>query len=355
MRFPFDSRFVVIIFVAIVYRAGAQIPIPGFEAEALLKRLSRDDVAFETWCLFGYGVWPLTAAAVVEQFALMVAPKIRSLISGYGELRWAAPSLMLGIVAFRASSDAVDFEQIAGAHQYLIAAPGLLFWLEFIATVIGANAVLIALARLVARQGLVSGLLWLLFIQIAADLPSRAESFAPLIVRGQLQPGAVIGFFGLVLASTATLVFALKAKSASSTCKPPSEIDMVWPALLSQAIAAPLLAGCRSLTGAACEIAPSPLWSAELGVDSPTYVVLTAVLIFAFSIWRAVVFGQRASDVIPFVLAQIIVTLCIGLVYSRYMVPFFIDGVELSIVVVTCASLFGAPRGRQLSRVPAAS
>jgi SecY len=174
-RADFNRRLAVTAIALIVYRLGAQIPLPGVNLEALAKL---DGLALERVSILALGVNPLVTVLILAELVKVLVPACRRWERAdprnRDQLNRIVLSLGLLATAAQASGLAIALEGVTG----LVDAPGTGFRLPTVATLVAGTAIAMWLADQITRRGIGSGV-WLLFLTpTLADLPHRIGALA---------------------------------------------------------------------------------------------------------------------------------------------------------------------------------
>ena len=217
------SRLLFVLGAIIVFRIGANIPVPGIDPVALaaLFEQSRGTIidmfnmfsggALSRIAVFALGVMPYISASIIMQLLTAVHPKLEQLKkegeSGRRVITKYTRYLTLALATFQAFgiSFALQKQQIGG--QLIVNDPGPLFIFTAVVTLISGTMFLMWLGEQVTERGIGNGISLIIFAGIVAGLPSAIGGTLELARTGELHVLTVVFFFFLALAVTAFVVF----------------------------------------------------------------------------------------------------------------------------------------------------
>ena len=222
-----------------VYRLGVQLPVPGLVPETLAVTFKPGDLAIKSVSIFALGIMPLLTVLILAEFVKIFAPAVRRWEHAGPRNRDIVRHTVIGLALLIA---AVQGAGLAGALEGvsgLVLEPGIYFRVICTMTFVAGAALVIALAGVIDRAGLGSGL-WLIFLaQPLAELPPNLAAIAAAYDAGQYSLLAVVRsamFTALAVAAVASLVLAARGAAAvSAAC--------VWPLLIAYSVLAWLLIG----------------------------------------------------------------------------------------------------------------
>lgn len=192
---PIRARIAILIAMALVYALATQLPLPGLEPDFLANGWSPPWMT--RLSLAALGVTPFVGAILLFEIARLAAPPLARWADWPGHARrgetivWA---LALAVAAFQGYAVARGIEAVPN----LVVAPGAAFRLVCVVTMLGATAILGALARATTRAGAGDGLL----ILFAA--PTLVVSIN--LARTAWRAGAPASGAAVVVVATALLV-----------------------------------------------------------------------------------------------------------------------------------------------------
>ncbi|MGE0022906.1 MAG: hypothetical protein AB7S70_04655 [Hyphomicrobium sp.] len=223
---------VTLALLAVVY-AGSWVPLPGVDVEPLIGPTPVHNTAVQRLSLMSLGITPLLSALILAEVAMIAAPPFRRWV-GVGNNRdvlaeWTTVVALL-LAAYQANGIAVALEGIRG----LVDAPGLIFRIGIVVSLVGATALLIWLASLVSRHGIGNGF-WIL-----VALPHVASFVQALIAQGtHWGPAGLLS----VATSIAFLALAAAVLAALTLTTPPlaDPEEVPWAIILGFGAASVLL------------------------------------------------------------------------------------------------------------------
>ena len=372
----------------LVFRLGTYLPFPGINSYPQLigSRIS----------IFALSILPYISAAILIQLASMVSSKLaalpRSGEAGRRKIARYTIGLTIVLTAFQAFGFASALQNIPN----VVVDPGALFLLSTTVTLTGGTVFLIWLSDLITARGVGNGLALILFVGIAAELPSAAATMFELIQQGQISPGraaliiiVLVALVGLVVfmelaRRRVPVEFAARKLGDRQPPAQPTDLPLKFnSAGLMPVVVAPWLY-MLPLTIVGLVFDPTSPWLAWIyGLVtefSLARVMLTAIAIavFAFIYTASVVDPEHAADslkrhggAIPGIepgeataahLDRVVsYTTCIGAAYlaaiyllpelmlNYSQVPFYLGGTSVLIVVCTVLDIETQVRGRTLT------
>lgn len=323
------SRLLFVIGALIVFRIGATIPVPGVDPVALaaLFEQQRGTIidmfnmfsggALARVAVFALGVMPYISASIIMQLLTVVHPKLEQLKkegeAGRRKITKYTRYLTLGLSLFQASGIAFALQkQEIGGHS-IVLDPGPLFLLTAISTLVCGTMFLMWLGEQVTERGIGNGISLIIFAGIVAGLPQAIGSTLELARTGELHILAVMFFFVLALAVTASVIFMEKGQRritvnyakrqqgrkvyAGQTSHLPLKVNMagvIPPIFASSIILFPATFG--NIVGSTEGMGWLQDLAATLSPGQPLYVVLYAVAIIFFCFfYTALVFNPKET------------------------------------------------------------
>jgi preprotein translocase subunit SecY len=161
----------------LVFRLGANIPIPGLDladpiSGATLARLG----------IFALGITPYLTVAIIVQLATLFVPKLRALREGGVRGRARITRWTLAITAIFAALQAYGLA--VGIEHVGVIEPGLLFRATTVLTLTGGTLLLAWLADQITLRGIANGVAVLLLAGVIVKLPSEVAKALQLYRQG---------------------------------------------------------------------------------------------------------------------------------------------------------------------------
>jgi len=174
-------KFLFIIFLFVVFRLAANIPIPGIGSEGLKKFFSQNQVfgllnlftggALSNFSIVLLGVGPYITATIILQLLTMIFPALEKLYKEEGEigrqkLNQYARLLTIPLAAFEGYGMLVLL-----SHKGIIPVLSLSTTISAIATIAAGAMFLMWIGEIISEQGMGNGISLLIFAGIVAHLP----------------------------------------------------------------------------------------------------------------------------------------------------------------------------------------
>lgn len=244
--------------VLIVYRLGCHIPLPGLSAPTVSQVFGIGGTAVERISIFALGIGPLVGILILAELLKILVPGFRRWENADPRnatwLRGALIALALLAAAVQAAGLAGALENVTG----LVDEPGTYFRAMCTATLVAGTALIIALARVISRDGVGSGI-WIIFLAPAlAELPQHMSTLFSAYVKGDYPLLGIIlsvAFMAIAIAAVVSLLLAgSRSPAVGSAC--------IWPMLITYAalpwilIAVGLIISGGDIDAAAAFVAP---------------------------------------------------------------------------------------------------
>lgn len=203
----------------IVYRVGAHIPVPGIDPARLAELFQSQQGgilgvfnlfsggALSRFTIFALGIMPYISSSIIMQLMTIAVPSLEALKKeGEAGRRKITQYTRYGTVAlalFQAMGIAVALESQAG----LVIAPGIVFKITAVATLVTGTLFLMWLGEQITERGLGNGISIIIFAGIAAGLPNALGGLFSLVNTGAMHPLSALFICALVVLVTAFVVF----------------------------------------------------------------------------------------------------------------------------------------------------
>jgi len=217
------QRIFFVIGALIVFRIGAHIPVPGIDPAALAALFEQtkgtildmfnmfSGGALRRLSVFALGVMPYISASIIIQLLSSVWPKLDQLKkegeAGRRKITQYTRQLTLVLATFQATGIAVALQSQHIGNVSVVIAPGPVFMLTAIVTLITGTMFLMWLGEQVTERGIGNGISLLIFSGIVAGLPRAVAGTMELARTGELQWFTVIVIFLVALAVTFFVVY----------------------------------------------------------------------------------------------------------------------------------------------------
>lgn len=189
------------LFMLLIFRIGAHLPIPGINAEAMAQLLQGQlfgffDIisggAFKRFSIFAMSITPYINASIIMQLLTVVIPKLEELNKEGEEGRKKIAqytrygTVVLGFI--QAIGMVVALKQ-AGAIDH----PGFVSYMVIAISLTAGTAMLMWIGEMITENGIGNGISLIIFCGIVARIPSQINGVAQEI------SGGIIGFFNVIL------------------------------------------------------------------------------------------------------------------------------------------------------------
>jgi hypothetical protein len=267
----FYRRLAVTVAALAVFRLGSYLPVPGLAPEVVAEVARGGGGAIGRLSLLALGIMPLLNALILTELLKLAAPSVRrweQAPRNAGTFRYAVLGLALLLALAQGLGVARALEGVTG----LVPEPGLSFQFVCTMTFVAGAALVIALAAVIDRAGLGSGM-WLLFlVPTLVELPQNLATISQLYESGNYPLGAIVRAALFTAFATAGVVSIVLAAHGSR----PTAAACAWTLLLSYAVLTWVLIGIGLVvTGGSIEAAVAIITSGNL----IRYLALAAVVI----------------------------------------------------------------------------
>jgi preprotein translocase subunit SecY len=200
-----------------VYRLGTFIPVPGIDPAALASffHLPYFGVG-ETFganrgvhriAIFALGITPYLTAAIIVQLATIASSRLRSLRdrgeAGRRSIVGFTLCLTVALAAFQAFGVALALESIPN----FLVEPGWLFRTSAVASLVGGTMFLVWLSEQITARGIGNGLVVLLIVAVALDVPAGLAEILEFGRQGYLSSNQIAALLVTPIAVTAFVAF----------------------------------------------------------------------------------------------------------------------------------------------------
>ncbi|PKM76882.1 MAG: preprotein translocase subunit SecY [Firmicutes bacterium HGW-Firmicutes-15] len=202
------SKLLFTLFMLLVFRLGAHIPVPGINAEALQELLKGQlfgffDIisggAFKRFSVFAMSITPYINASIIMQLLTVVVPKLEELnkegeegkkkiaqYTRYGTVVLAFVQAIGMAIALRKSGAILD--------------PGIVSYMIIAISLTAGTAMLMWIGEMITEKGIGNGISLIIFCGIAARIPSQ------IVGVGQEVASGMAGYFSVLLLIVVILV-----------------------------------------------------------------------------------------------------------------------------------------------------
>ena len=208
------NKFIIVLFLFVVFRVAANVPIPGIGLENLRKFFEQNQVfgllnifsggALSNFSIVLLGLGPYITATIILQLLTMIFPALEKLYKEEGEagrhkFNQYGRLLTIPLAAFEGYGILTLF-----LRQGVITGLTPLIMVSSIITIVAGSMFLMWIGELISEQGIGNGISLLIFAGIIARLP--ANIFQTFVTFDASQIPSYLLFFGLSLIIIAGLV-----------------------------------------------------------------------------------------------------------------------------------------------------
>ncbi len=217
------SRLLFVLGAFFVYRAGAHIPVPGIDPEALALMFKQQEGsildmfnmfsggALKRLSLFALGIMPYISASIIMQLMTIVIPALEQVKkegeSGRRKISQYTRYGTVVLATFQAIGVSVALQNQTAGGLSVVINPGMQFVTITAITLVTGTIFLMWLGEQITERGLGNGISLIIFAGIVAGLPSAIGGTLELARTGELNGVFIILLFLLSMAVTALVVF----------------------------------------------------------------------------------------------------------------------------------------------------
>ena len=203
----------------VVFRIGAHIPVPGIDPSVLAELFKGQQGgllgmfnmfsggALKRFTIFALGIMPYISASIIMQLMTAVSPQLEALRkegeSGRRKITQYTRYGTVFLALFQATGISIALE----AQPGLVLAPGLMFRITTITTLVTGTMFLMWLGEQITERGLGNGISIIIFGGIAAGLPNAVAGTLELVRTGAMHPLTALLIAVAVIAVTAFVCF----------------------------------------------------------------------------------------------------------------------------------------------------
>jgi len=213
------KRLIFLLAALVVFRIGAHIPVPGIDPNELAKLFQGQQGgilgmfnlfsggALRRFTVFALGIMPYISASIIMQLMAAVSPQLEALRKeGESGRRKITQYTRYGTV-FLALFQAIGISIALEAQPGLVLAPGLMFRVTTVTTLVTGTMFLMWLGEQITERGLGNGISIIIFAGIAAGLPNAVAGTLELVRTGAMHPLTALLIAAAVIVVTAFVVF----------------------------------------------------------------------------------------------------------------------------------------------------
>lgn len=209
-----------VLFVLIVFRLLASVPIPGVDAFALEGLLQNNQFfgllnifsggGLSTFSIAMLGVGPMITASIIMQLLTVMSPKLKSMYHEEGAMgREKFTQISRVLTVPLAILQGIGLLALL-SQQGILVDQTTIQTIANIASIVAGSMILTWLGELISEYGIGNGLSLLIFAGIVAVLPSQISQFAFTFEVAQLP--VYLGFLVLAVAVVAGVILVTEAE-----------------------------------------------------------------------------------------------------------------------------------------------
>lgn len=214
------NKFLIVLFLFVVFRVAANIPIPGIGLENLRKFFAQNQVfgllnifsggALSNFSIVLLGLGPYITSTIILQLLTMIFPSLEKMYKEEGEagrqkFNQYGRLLTIPLAAFEGYGILTLFQR-----QGVITGLTPLLMLSSIITIVAGSMFLMWIGEIITEQGMGNGISLLIFAGIVARLPSNI--FQTFVTFDPTQIPSYIIFFVLSIIIIAGVVLITEAR-----------------------------------------------------------------------------------------------------------------------------------------------
>lgn len=212
------------LFILLVYRIGAQIPVPGINFSALKLFLesqsggSSDPLyeyfnffaggAFDNMSIFALGIMPYITTSIILQLLLLVVPSLKRLSEEEGGRKKITQFTRIGTlpVCILQSFLAINFINSL-PEEIIVMAPKWLFYISTVLITSTGTLILMWLGERISAKGIGNGISLIIFAGIVARIPGALKQLFDKVNRGDLDIPIVLFILIMFVIIIALVIF----------------------------------------------------------------------------------------------------------------------------------------------------
>lgn len=206
------SRIVFTLFMLVLFRLGAFVPMPGVDGSALMEMLGRTGAgllgfydmftggAFSRATVFALGIMPYITASIILSLLIPVIPALESLQkTGQEGQRKITEYTRYGTIALCVVQSIGIGVYLQSMGRTIVPNPGIGFLLLAIITLTTGTAFLMWIGEQISEHGIGNGISLLIFVGIVADMPSAVRNIFRMIGNDQMSPILAVMLVGIMV------------------------------------------------------------------------------------------------------------------------------------------------------------
>jgi preprotein translocase subunit SecY len=207
------NKFLFVIFLFVVFRVAANVPIPGIGAENLRKFLDQNQVfgllnaftggALSNFSIVLLGLGPYITATIILQLLTMIFPALEKLYKEEGEsgrqkFNQYSRMLTIPLAAFEGYGMLIVF-----IKQGVISALSFPVMVSAVLTITAGAMLLMWIGEIISEQGMGNGISLLIFAGIVARMPMNI--FQAIITPSATGESKIVSYLGFAVISIAII------------------------------------------------------------------------------------------------------------------------------------------------------
>ncbi|MBW7865717.1 MAG: preprotein translocase subunit SecY [Candidatus Hydrogenedens sp.] len=206
------SRILFTLFMLVLFRLGAFVPMPGVDGSALMEMLGRTGAgllgfydmftggAFSRATVFALGIMPYITASIILSLLIPVIPALESLQkTGQEGQRKITEYTRYGTIALCIVQSIGIGVYLQSMGRQIVPNPGVGFLLLSIITLTTGTAFLMWIGEQISEHGIGNGISLLIFVGIVADMPSSVRNVFRMIGNDQMSPILAVMLVGVMV------------------------------------------------------------------------------------------------------------------------------------------------------------
>ena len=204
-------KLIFTLFILVVYRLAAHIPLPGVDPNTLRKMFEANQLlglldmfsggAMSNFSAMAMGVYPYITASIVLQLLQPIIPALEELLkegeAGRQKLNQYTLLMTIPLAALQGFSQATILQRGGALTNFGFTSATLLPTMATIATLVAGTMFAIWLGELIDEQGIGNGISLIIFSGIVARIPGRV---------GSLILGSPMGLLFFTVVTAVTIV-----------------------------------------------------------------------------------------------------------------------------------------------------
>lgn len=212
------------LFILLIYRIGAQIPVPGINFSALKLFLESQSNgaadplyeyfnffaggAFDNMSIFALGIMPYITTSIIMQLLLLVIPSLKRLSEEDGGRKKITQFTRIGTfpVCILQSFLAINFINSL-PEEIVVMAPKWLFYISTVLITSTGTLILMWLGERITAKGIGNGISLIIFAGIVARIPGALKQLIDKVNRGDLDIPIVLFILIMFIIVIALVIF----------------------------------------------------------------------------------------------------------------------------------------------------